>query len=184
MFCKFYRSWGDGDWVYIQWLDIAHDDVIKWKQFPRHWPFVRGIHRSPVDSGYPGYIAHKGQWWGALMFSLISTWTNGWANNGDADDLRCHCAHYDVTVMHCALFNTLKLKQNDRHFAHSILKCIFLNEKLWFWTKTLSDSVCEGTNDTSTINIGSSDVLVSSGTEPYPGRIMTKSHDGILNRSV
>ena len=24
---------------------IFHDDVIKWKQFPRYWPFVRGIHR-------------------------------------------------------------------------------------------------------------------------------------------
>ena len=25
------------------WL---HDDVIKWKHFPRYWPFVREIHRS------------------------------------------------------------------------------------------------------------------------------------------
>ena len=25
---------------------IPHDDVIKWKHFPRNWPFVRGIHRS------------------------------------------------------------------------------------------------------------------------------------------
>ena len=33
-----------------------HDDVITWKHFPRYWPFVRGIHRSPVDS------PHKGQW--------------------------------------------------------------------------------------------------------------------------
>ena len=24
----------------------AHDDVIKWKHFPRNWPFVQGIHRS------------------------------------------------------------------------------------------------------------------------------------------
>ena len=32
-----------------------HDDVIKWKHFPRYWPFVRGIHRSPVNS------QHKGQ---------------------------------------------------------------------------------------------------------------------------
>ena len=32
-----------------------HDDVIKWKHFPRYWPFVRGIHRSPVNS------PHKGQ---------------------------------------------------------------------------------------------------------------------------
>ena len=23
-----------------------HDDVIKWKHFPRYWPFVRGIHWS------------------------------------------------------------------------------------------------------------------------------------------
>ena len=44
-----------------------HDDVIKWKHFSRYWPFVRGIHRSPVNS------PHKGQWRGALMFSLIST---------------------------------------------------------------------------------------------------------------
>ena len=43
----------------------AHDDVIKWKLFPRYWPFVREIHRSPVNS------PHKGQWRGALMCSLI-----------------------------------------------------------------------------------------------------------------
>ena len=42
-----------------------HDDVIKWKHFPCHWPFLRGIHRSPVNS------PHKGQWRGAFMFSLI-----------------------------------------------------------------------------------------------------------------
>ena len=29
---------------------IFHDDVIKWKNFPRYWPFVRGIHRSPVNT--------------------------------------------------------------------------------------------------------------------------------------
>ena len=40
----------------------AHDDVIKWKHFPCYWPFVRGIHRSPVNS------PHKGQWRGALIF--------------------------------------------------------------------------------------------------------------------
>ena len=42
---------------------------------------------------------HKGQWRGALMFSLICAWTNGWANNWDAGDLRHHCALYDVTVI-------------------------------------------------------------------------------------
>ena len=28
----------------------SHDDVIKWKHFPRYWPFVRGIHRVSVNS--------------------------------------------------------------------------------------------------------------------------------------
>ena len=41
---------------------VTHDDVIKWKHFPRNWPFVRGIHRFPVNS------PHKDQWRGALMF--------------------------------------------------------------------------------------------------------------------
>ena len=70
-----------------------HDDVIKWKHFPRYWPFVRGIHRSPVNS------PHKGQWRGALMFSLICVWINGWVNNRKAGDLRRYRSHYDVTVM-------------------------------------------------------------------------------------
>ena len=47
------------------WLGLSHDDVIQWKHFPRYWPSVRGIHRSTVNSPY------KGQWRGALMFSLI-----------------------------------------------------------------------------------------------------------------
>ena len=70
-----------------------HDDVIKWKYFPRYWPFVRGIHRSPVNS------THKGKWRGALMFTLICARINGWVNNREAGDLRRHRAHYDVIVM-------------------------------------------------------------------------------------
>ena len=76
---------------------LRHDDVIKWKRFPRYWPFVRGIHQEPVNS------PHKGQWHGTLMFSLIRALTNSWANNGDAGDWRRHRAHYCVTVMICAI---------------------------------------------------------------------------------
>ena len=71
----------------------SHDDVIKWKHFPRYWPFVRGIHWSAVNS------LHKGQWTRALMFSLICAWINSWVNNGGVGDLRCHRTHYDVTVI-------------------------------------------------------------------------------------
>ena len=71
-----------------------HDDVMKWKQFPRYWPFVRGIHRSPVNS------PHKGQWRGALVFTVVCARINGWVNNREAGDLRRHRAHYDVIVMY------------------------------------------------------------------------------------
>ena len=71
----------------------THDDVIKWKKNSCNWPFVRGIHRSPVNS------PHKGQWRGALMFSLICVWINDWVNNREAGDLRRYRAHYDVNVM-------------------------------------------------------------------------------------
>ena len=75
------------------WVLFCHDNVIKWKYFPRHWPFVRGIHRWPVNS------PHKGLWRRALMFSLICAWIRGWVNNREAGDLRRHRAHCDVTVM-------------------------------------------------------------------------------------
>ena len=31
-------------------VTFSHDDVNKWKPFPRYWPFVMGIHRSSVNS--------------------------------------------------------------------------------------------------------------------------------------
>ena len=80
-------------------VPVRHDDVMKWKHFPRYWSFVRGIHWSPANS------PHKGQWHGALMFSLICIWINGWVNNREAGDLRRHRAHYDVIVM--AMYSVL-----------------------------------------------------------------------------
>ena len=49
--------------------------------------------RVPVNT------THKGQWRGALIFSLKCAWGNGWANNLYAGDLRRHRTHYDVTAM-------------------------------------------------------------------------------------
>ena len=71
----------------------SHDDVIKWKHFPRYWPFVRWIYRASVNS------PHKGKRHGALMFSLICAWINSWVNSHEAGDLNRQRAHYDVTAM-------------------------------------------------------------------------------------
>ena len=91
----------------IRYFHSYHDDVIKWKHFPRYWPFVRRIHRSPVNS------PHKGQWRGALMFSLIWTWINNWVNNLEAGDLRRHRAHCDVSVIWHGLYFV-------NHFVHNL----------------------------------------------------------------
>ena len=50
---------------------------------------------SPVPVNSP----HKGQWRGALMFSLINAWINDWVNSRAAGDLRRISGHYDVIVM-------------------------------------------------------------------------------------
>ena len=47
------------DTMYTWW--VSHDDVIKWKHFPRYWPFVRGIHRSPANS--PHTKASEAELW-------------------------------------------------------------------------------------------------------------------------
>ena len=91
------RPFYEGNWPgtngFPPQLTSNHDDVIKWKYFPRYWTFVRGIHRSPVNS------PHKGQWRGALIFSLICAWINGWVKSRDAGNLRCYRVHYDGNVM-------------------------------------------------------------------------------------
>ena len=101
------------------YMTSRHDDVIKWKHFPRYWPIVREIHRSPVNS------PHKGQGRGALMLSLVYAWINGRVNDRDADDLGRHCAHYDVIVMDTTISQGAKIitpaMTNRRHVPlHSV----------------------------------------------------------------
>ena len=49
----------------ITGVRLGHDDVMTWKHFPCYWPFVRGIHQSPVDSPQKGHVTQ------AVMFSLM-----------------------------------------------------------------------------------------------------------------
>ena len=115
---------------------FKHDDVIKWKHFPRYWPFVGGIYRSPMNS------PHKGQRRGALMFSLICTRINGRANNDEAGDLRRHRAHYDVIVMNNKLLFVLVPDQSAvfLYWVNVITHCasskgIFLSDVLTMSTR-------------------------------------------------
>ena len=77
-----------------------HDDVIKWKHFPRYWPFARGIHRS---RWIPRTKASDAELWCFLC----------WENNHEAGDLRRYRDHNDVIVMSLTSHEALKLSLTD-----------------------------------------------------------------------
>ena len=85
-------------------------------------PLWGGIHWSLVNS------PHKDQGVGALMFSLICSWTNGWVNNRDAGDVRRHCAYYGVSLFKLTIFVLfdlevwrMTLKNNRAPMPHQAL---------------------------------------------------------------
>ena len=84
---------------------------------------VTGFLWGESTGGYP----HKDQWRRVLMFSLIYAWTNSWANNRDAGDLKRHRDHYDVTVMH----------RGDRPLGFSVVlqRYIYWSTPLYLFTK-------------------------------------------------
>ena len=108
--------------LYTICITKYHDDVIKWKHFLCYWPFVLGIHQSPVNS------PHKGQWCGALMFSLVYAWTNGWVNNQYAGDLRGHHAHYDIRNQESGIIYSRKF---TIHAIYKRIHTVQCNMKLY-----------------------------------------------------
>ena len=72
-------------WYNVSWWRHQMETFSAW--------LVLCAGNSPVPVNSP----HKGQWRGALMFSLICM--NGWVNNREAGDLRRYPVHYDVIVM-------------------------------------------------------------------------------------
>ena len=78
--------------IKVENTDMArnHDDVIKWKHFPRYWTFVKGIHQSPVNS------LHKGHRREALIFYVrlhkqLSKPSWGWRFETPMRSLWRHC---------------------------------------------------------------------------------------------
>ena len=91
----------------LKHMEVVYHDDVQMATFSEYWPFVPGIHWPPVNS------SHKGQWHGALMFSLICVWINTCVNNRKAGDLRCHWAHYDLIVMSTIYGFNFKIVKNE-----------------------------------------------------------------------
>ena len=111
-------------------LTKMHDDVIKWKYFPCYWPFVRGIHRSQVNS------PHKGQWRGALIFSWsmsIQWW--GWWFETPSRLLWPHC---NVLRHYRGYFNRIFLIKSFSFESKSFC-CL----SQWFKLQPVSVGLCD-----------------------------------------
>ena len=71
-----------------------HNDVIKWKHFPRYWPLVRGIHWSPGNSPAQRPVTRSFD----ILFDLhlnkrLSKQSHGWRFETPSCSL---WRHYDV----------------------------------------------------------------------------------------
>ena len=115
-------------------LARVHDDVIKWKHFPRYWPFVRGIHPP-----------HKDLWRGAfdVFFDLrlnkpLSKQSRGWwfetllrslwrhCNKMNVSSLK-QCVHHSVyQIMMTKMTRSLYIRVNGVYFVIYFLKCSIL----------------------------------------------------------
>ena len=106
-----------------------HDDVIKWKRFPRYWPSVRGIHRSPVNS------PHKGQWRGAFFFydlrlnKQLSKQSCNWWFETPSRSLWRHCNVY-IFLNNFTVFLT-----NYIHSRCFLVCCVAVinSQYSWHW---------------------------------------------------
>ena len=78
---------------HVEWIIHLSWWRHQMKTFPRYWPLCGEF------TGHRWIPLTKCQCRGALMFSLICVWINGWVNNRKAGDLRRHPAHYGTTVM-------------------------------------------------------------------------------------
>ena len=138
-----FLSYGTQNWIT---MPFAVKMVMICKSFPLYRLTVSGIHRHKglviqvwrhcktwwrhqmetfsallaICAGNSSWKSpHKGQWRGALMFSLIYVWINGWVNNRKPGDLRRYRAQHDVTVM-CLL----KTANTEVLINHRISKTI------------------------------------------------------------
>ena len=115
-----------------------HDDVIKWRHFPRYWPFVRGIHRSPLNS------QHKGQWRGVWCFlRSASEYTVEWGWWFETpspplwrhrnDSLQDGAGQLEATVSHTATILGLCSSLRLLSFIHPLLSHEVIIWKLVKW---------------------------------------------------
>ena len=76
------------------WVKMTkiHDDVIKWKHFPRYWPFVQGILQWPVNSPHKRPVTQSFDVFFDLRLNKrLSKQSRGWWFEMPSHTLWRHC---------------------------------------------------------------------------------------------
>ena len=90
----------------------THDGVIKWKYFPRYWPLVRGIHRSPTRS-FDVFFELR-------LNKRLSKQSWGWWFETPSHPLCPHCNEYPVRINNCG--STIQVPRPAHHSAYRCLR--------------------------------------------------------------
>ena len=106
--------------------ELWHEDVIKWKHFPRYWSFAWGIHRSWVNSPQRPVTRSFDAFFDLRLNKRLSY-------DREAGDLRRHCAHYDVTVTDTSMRLELWAHLNTRNATKL---CAYFLWENWRWGLT------------------------------------------------
>ena len=130
-------------WHQQPWYYVRYRESVSWRRHQME-TFSALLAICGGNSSGPRWTPlHKGQWRGALMFSLICAWINGWVNNGEAGDLRCYYAHYDFIVMmgahHGCETEFTWVSLNSRNYSLSLV--ISVEYKLMSVNSILIDSI-------------------------------------------
>ena len=115
-----------------------HDDVIKWTHFPRYWQFVRGIHRSPVNSGeFPAQRPVTRSF--DVFFDLrlnkrLSKQSWGWWFEMSSRPL---WRHFNGTCLwDCHVVTNCGLNKMANNFADDLFKINDWENRFMFWFKS------------------------------------------------
>ena len=120
-------------------IQCVHDDVINWKRFPRYWPFVWEIHRSPVNSPHKGPVTHT------LMLVRITCYTNS-RNDRWFETTWRSC---DVIVMssdyvtdYVGSTRIISMSGNNRKCKY-LFKMQYQSRKIFWLNTNVSNDVCQ-----------------------------------------
>ena len=99
-----------------------HNDVIKWKHFTHYWPFVRGIHRWPVNSQHKWPVTRNFDvFFDVRLDRWLSNQSWGWWFETPSRQLWRHCNAFSNGVNTAQCYQTeepgLYLMQPTSYFT-------------------------------------------------------------------